>query len=516
MPASNTVDSNLSGLSIAEETSLKTVPGAAQWYAQEPNAIGEFGGDRDYVAREPISASRTDQRGTITGVDPSLAFTVDFTRRNVERYMQGFYWADAREATSSKPLNAAQQAITSVASADSSFNAAAGLGAFVASRLILAEGFGVAANNGLFKVATVAAGKITVSTALVNEAAPPAAAFIHEVGHEFAAADVAISVVSGIPTLTSAANALQTGTLAARLIPGAWIYLGGDLAANRFVNNRGYARIATVAAGAVTFDETTWTPVTEAGTGLSIRLFFGTTIRNETNPALIKRRSYHAERTLGTGNNGPQADYVEGAVANDFTLTIPQKGEADRRTEIRRLRSHDARRESGRRSQVFDRDHRRIGGRTGVQHFDPCRPAETRRHRSDDFESGGAVRLRGRSIVHDPKRRCRCRRGRQRRMGRYERGQLQVVGVDYRAVLHGGCGRRRAATTKTFATTSSWRNGTPGSVSTCRCWDLAAVARTSKRIRRSRLPLTVNAAGSKYGFTSQYTLFLYLPTVAMP
>jgi hypothetical protein len=515
MPASNTVDSNLSGLSIAEETALKTLGGAPVWYTQEPNAISDFGGDRDYVAREPINASRTDQRGTITGVDPALGFTVDFTRRNVERFMQGFYWADAREAFSTKPLNAAQQPITSVASADNSYNAAAGLGGTAAGRLLLAEGFGVAGNNGLQKVVTVAAGKITVSGVLVNEAAPPAAAFLHEVGVEFAAADVAISVVSGIPTLTSAANALQTGTLANRLIPGAWVYLGGDLAANRFVNNRGYARIATVAAGAITFDETTWTPVTEAGTGLTIRMFYGTTIRNETNPSLIKRRSYHAERTLGTGNNGAQADYVEGAVPNDFTLTVPQKAKLTAELKFVGC-DHTTRGENP--GDVLKSTVGTIVAAPGEPAFNTSSHVVRQKLAVIDPTTSNPAALF--AFVDEASFTI--------QNGVAGVGAVGNVGwVD----TNNGNFKSSASITALFSTVdavAAVRNNKDLSYNLIMaqrnsgfCFDVPMLGLGGGRPniekdQKIKLPLTINAAGSKYGLTSQYTLFLYLPTVAMP
>jgi hypothetical protein len=323
MPASNKVDSNLVGLSFAEESSLKVITGGGVWFGLEPNSFADFGGDFKSVARQPIKADRQNQKGTIVDLDASGGFNLDFTRTNCLRLLQGFFFADARQPVSTAPLNGAAVAITSVASADNSFNAAAGLGIFAASQLALASGFTGAANNGLHKIATVAAGKITVAEALVVEAAPPAAAKLELVGNEFAAADVNFAVTSGIPSLTSTVYDFTTNP---NLIPGAWVFIGGDLAANKFANNVGYARIAVggVVAHSLVFDETTWTPVTESGAGKSIRMFYGTTIRNEQNPALIKRRSYQFERTLGSGANGTQGEYIIGAVANELTINVPK------------------------------------------------------------------------------------------------------------------------------------------------------------------------------------------------
>jgi len=88
------------------------------------------------------------------------------------------------------------------------------------------------------------------------------------------------------------------------------------------VNNKGFARVDKITATALTLGKTAWTPVNEAGTGKTIRLFTGVVIKNESDPSLIKRFSYQFERTLGQDADGTQAQYVEGAVANELTLTV--------------------------------------------------------------------------------------------------------------------------------------------------------------------------------------------------
>jgi hypothetical protein len=49
----------------------------------------------------------------------------------------------------------------------------------------------------------------------------------------------------------------------------------------------------------------------------------GKVIRNETG-ALIKKRSYQLERTLGDDANGEMSEYLVGAVANEFAVTVPK------------------------------------------------------------------------------------------------------------------------------------------------------------------------------------------------
>ena len=317
----NKIDSNITGLAFAEEASLKTLPGSPVWYGLEPNSYSDFGGELSTVARAPIDPSRQNKKGTVTSLDASGGFNIDFTKSNLVRLLQGFFFADARELPSTKPLNATAIAVTGVTAASKTYAAATGLASFVAKQIVLASGFSNATNNGLKTVVSSTAGTVVVTEVVADEASPPAAATLQTVGFEFASADINFAVTSGIPSLV--ATAVDFTTLP-NLIPGAWVFIGGDSATNRFANNVGYARIKSIAAKSLVFDDTTFTPVTEAGTGKIIRIFVGTVIKNEKTPSLIKRRSYQIERQLGDGPTATQAEYLEGAVANEFTLNIPQ------------------------------------------------------------------------------------------------------------------------------------------------------------------------------------------------
>lgn len=325
--AINKIDSNITGLAYAEEACYKILPTIATdgfdpiWYGLEPNSYSDFGGEISTVARSPIDPSRQNKKGTITDLDASGGFNIDFTQNNLTRLLQGFFFADARQPASTKPLNGAQVTVTGVTTGPNTYTAAAGLAIFGANQLIKASGFSTATNNGVKTVTASTATTTTVSETLVAEAVPPAAAKLERVGYQFASADINVAVVGGLPSLTATAADFTT---LPDLIVGKWVYLGDDTAGNRFVNNAGYARIKSIAAKSLTFEDTTWTPVNETGTGKTIRMYVGTTIRNEQLPSLIKTRSYNIERQLGKGANDTQAEYLEGAIPNELTLNVPQ------------------------------------------------------------------------------------------------------------------------------------------------------------------------------------------------
>lgn len=323
----NKIDSNITGLAFAEEVCLKQLPVQASdgfdptWYSIEANSYSDFGGELATVARAPIDPSRQNKKGAITDLDVSGGVNVDFTKTNLIRLMQGFFFADAHQPANTRSLNGTPVPITAIVASSKTYSSAAGGAIFAAGQLVSAKNFANTTNNGVKTIVTSTATANTVAETLVDEASPPATSRLERVGYKFASADINIAVVGGFPSLTS--TAMDFTTLV-DLAPGAWVYLGDDVLANRFVNNVGFARIKSVAAHSLTFDDTAWTPANETGTAKTIALYTSLYIKNELNPTLIKRRSYNLERQLGQGANSTQAEYLEGAVANEFTLNVPQ------------------------------------------------------------------------------------------------------------------------------------------------------------------------------------------------
>lgn len=317
----NKQDSNLTGLRIAEEASLKTLPGSPVWYAQEPNSYADFGGQLKTVARNPINPSRQRQKGTITDLDASGGFNQDLTLNNLTRALQGFFFASIREKVSTVPMNSAAVPFTGITASPKTYTAGSGLGGFATGRLVLASGFSVSTNNGLKTIASKTGTTVVVVETTADEASPPAAGSLKTVGHSFASADLSIVMSGSLPRVTSAAVDMTT----LGLVAGEWIWLGGDGAGNTFASvNKGLARVGAIAVGYLELDKTTWTPIADAGTGKTVQIFFGNFLKNESDPTLIIRRSYNVERTLGSDADGVMSEYLVGAVANELTLNVPQ------------------------------------------------------------------------------------------------------------------------------------------------------------------------------------------------
>lgn len=299
MPSS--YKSNLVGLRIAEESTPKTLPGSPVWEPQQPNSYGDFGGEVKTEARSFITADRQRRKGTVVDLDASVNFTTDLTTRSLLSTVQGFMCANWRKKAE----------LTPTAVAAGSYTVAANGTNFPVNSLLFAEGYNTAGNNGVKLVTASTATAVTVA-GLAVEATNTGT--ITRVGHQGAAGDLTITVNSGVATLGS--TALNLTTLG--LIPGEWVYIGGDQAAERFATAacNGFYRVKTISANAIVFDRAPDNVATDNGAGKTIRVFMGNALKNESDPANQVYRTYQAERLYANDT----IEYVTGAMANKLTL----------------------------------------------------------------------------------------------------------------------------------------------------------------------------------------------------
>lgn len=311
----NKIDSNFTGLRYTLEVpgTPKGLTGSEVWLELEPNSYSDFGGTTTLTKRTPIVANRMTRKGRTTDLDAKAGFAIDFTSDNMAPLMPTFFFAAWRKGATSE---ADAPALSSTG------NSLTKTGAFASGykvgSLILLSGYATPANNVLTTVSTLtSADSIDVAATLVTEASPPAAALAKVVGFKCASADVTIAVTDPThPVMGS--TVLDFTTLG--LIPGQWIFIGGDISGGEFAvaGNNGLARISAIAAHALTFDKTQNTMGADAGTGKTVELFFADHIMNENDPELIVAQTIQFERSLSSAG----FEYVEGSYSNTMSIEM--------------------------------------------------------------------------------------------------------------------------------------------------------------------------------------------------
>lgn len=213
----NTIDSNSTGLAVAEEVCPGVLPNVTDdgflptWYEQEPNSYPDsFGGSLKTTARAPIRANRQRSKGTTTDLDATGGWNADYTQNGLTRLLQGYFFADVREKATTLPMNGTQSVLSDIDSGTKTITGT-NLPRVRVGELITISGS--ANNNGLYSVASGSDTEIVVNEALIDET-PTDEAVVTVVGKKFGAGIASIALNGNVPTLhLSAAATAATGEL---------------------------------------------------------------------------------------------------------------------------------------------------------------------------------------------------------------------------------------------------------------------------------------------------------------
>jgi hypothetical protein len=173
-------------------------------------------------------------------------------------------------------------------------------------------------------VTTAVAATLTVAETLVADAAPAATAKLVQVGFQFATGDLHVDVTGDLPALHTTAKDMTDFNL----VPGEYIYIGGDAAPTLFATaaDAGLCRVRSIAANVMVLDKTAATFTLDAGADKTVQIFFGRVLKNETGTDIVTS-TYQVERSLGAKDDASPAEiqyeYLSGAYCDELTLTIP-------------------------------------------------------------------------------------------------------------------------------------------------------------------------------------------------
>lgn len=342
---------NNTGLQYAREDSLGVLPGSPDWKVLEPNNTGTFGASITTVPRSPISKLRQRRKGTVVDLDANAEYDGDLTIDSFTDFVEAFLFATAVNADltfrGADHTGTAYTipAATAAQAAKLQFTSGGPIS------LVHAQGYANSGNNGLFPLsADTASSGTAITTGTGTAETAPSNAELSIAGIRAEAGDLALSISSGVGTLSSgnnsASNNIDFTTLG--LTVGQRVHVGGTASANRFgstaagdgTRSFGSARITAIAAGSLTLDKIDATLVASdgtddgsAGTNIPVDLLFGRFIRNVSSDdddyAQITHQFEQSYPNLfETEPPTPVAnpdgfEYVTGAFANTLTWNLP-------------------------------------------------------------------------------------------------------------------------------------------------------------------------------------------------
>lgn len=310
------VSTNSISLAYTIESSLGVA--GTVWKLLEPNAITAFGPKLTTVQRNPISKDRQRKKGSITGLDSEAGFDADLTMEHFIDFAEGFCFS-----TFNGPAKFGPMETNDVTAVTSTGYTVAASGALAQNTLVLARGFSTAANNGLKVVGASSTATEVKTSGLTAEASPPTNATLEVCGVQGATGDITMDSSGHLNS-----TVLDFTTLG--LTVGQAIWVGDAGTSYRFGSGAeaeyGFARIGIIAAHKLTLNKRPSVWGAQAGTGKTVRIFFGKFLRNvPVDDADYIERSFQFEGAYpdlgGVGTDG--YEYSVGNYCNEMTVELP-------------------------------------------------------------------------------------------------------------------------------------------------------------------------------------------------
>lgn len=328
--------------SYVRETSLG-VAATSGWRIVEYNTINNLGATITTVARRPVSKSRQQAKGTTTDLDSAFEYETDYTVDATLDFVEAFCFADAaNDNLVFRAANAVTDGYTIPAATASQAGKVQVLSSSGHQALFYAQGYAIAANNGLKKVTTDLASNdttlVTAATQGVIAETAATSAILELAGVRGKADDLSIVVTGTTAVITSAADfSGSTGFTSLGLTLGQFVHVGGLATANQFGAGAsiGYGRITAFTAATLTLDKISTTVLSDNGVGDSVDILFGRFVRNVSVDAAAQDTYYReyshtfeaAYQDLG-GVGTPKYEYPKGNYANQLKFTLPLSNKA--------------------------------------------------------------------------------------------------------------------------------------------------------------------------------------------
>lgn len=316
-------EGNRTAIRAVKETSFKTAP-ATPFYQEFRFNSETLAYTPATVVSNEIDSTRQIKDLILTGFEAAGELATELSLENMDMFLEGAFcnlWLRTPEIFNGAgwEYNATATRITAMAATSITFAATSVLSgsvinatgtAFFAQCLIRNTGYTTAGNNGLFVVTANSATSVTIAGGAVET--PPATAATKVVGFQGASADIVAVTAGGNAITTTSLNCTTLG-----LVVGQWVKFSAEGGAFSWATagNNTYARVSAIAAGRLSFDMIVGTWAADAGTGKTIRMYFGDSIRTGTTA-----NSYRIEKNYVL-DAGTRYAYFRGMEVSSFAIS---------------------------------------------------------------------------------------------------------------------------------------------------------------------------------------------------
>ncbi len=265
-------DTNRVGLAQVQEVTYGLIPATPAFKALRYTGAPSLQFSPKTVASNEIRADRQTSDLALVGAEAGGSVDHELSFESLDDMIAAAMFADWED----KALREGTSEVTDI-TVTTDINVAAGE-SFQEGDIVQMEGWPIAANNIVLTALVGTISTLIKSTGLTNDTSAVGTK-VRTVGFEGAAGDID-AVAGGTNGLTS--TVLDFTTLG--LVIGEWVKIGGSAVGDKFVNAdlNDWARISVIAVAALDFDIVPVNWAAETGTGLTIKLWFGSRIRNGT------------------------------------------------------------------------------------------------------------------------------------------------------------------------------------------------------------------------------------------
>jgi hypothetical protein len=308
-----------------------------------------FGTEIMRASSEPIDDTRSERPGQISFKKSKMEIKTELRHYNMQREIAGVLYANLNLMPSTAPRDGsyADRPITAMVTVNNSgtltttFTASGGnltTGQTVVSRrfrqrdYVILSGCPTESNNKKILLSAVSdTTLVTVNATLVDDNPASGQIVAEVVGHRFESGALYMTYADGVLKIENV-DSTPTDPLFTEfgLERGHWIFIGGDVTDERFApigTNYGYARIKTISDTILTFDLATFPCETNAGTGKTIALYWGTFIKNRSGYSGIIKTYKAGLLQLGHDNDGIMSKALLGMVSDEMKMTFPTPGD---------------------------------------------------------------------------------------------------------------------------------------------------------------------------------------------